>query len=242
MLEGKTVVVRGVHGGSVCHPLAELEITVGGRTMLVQAAVSGRLPVQLLFGRDVPELFSLLAISSESARVEPGSSSDLAQSQPSAEVVAVSTRAQARASDADRTVEESVCDGLGGSLVDNIFVGGKQRDRLTRSQKRIDRRRHATELKDSIEATRSKWATLDMTPEELAEAQQDDPALESARRIAGGAHDVSGRSGFYRDNGLLYRHWERKRGAGTIEQQVLPAKCRISHRPRDSHRRTPGQD
>ena len=214
VLEGKTVVVRGVHGGNVRYPLAQLEITVGGRTMVVQAAVSGRLPIQLLLGCDVPELFSLLAISSEFAMVEPGSSSDLAQSHPSAEVVAVTTRAQAHASDADRTVEDSVCDGLGGSLADNIFVGGKQRERLTRSQKRIDRRRHATELKDSIEATRSKWATLDITPEELAEAQRDDPALEKARIIAGGAHDVTGGSGFYRDNSLLYRHWEPKMGAG----------------------------
>ena len=122
VLKGKTVVVRGVLGGSVRYPLAELEITIGGRTMVVQAAMSGRLPVQLLLGRDVPELFSLLAISSESARVEPGSSSDLAQSQPSTEVVAVTTWAQARASDADRTVEDSVCDGLGGSLADSTFV------------------------------------------------------------------------------------------------------------------------
>ena len=45
--------------------------------MVVQVAVSGRLPIRLLLGHDVPELFSLLAISSESARVEPGSSSDL---------------------------------------------------------------------------------------------------------------------------------------------------------------------
>ena len=36
-----------------------------------------------------------------------------------------------------------------------------------------------------------------MTPEELAEAQRDDPALEKARIIAGEAHDVSGGSGFY---------------------------------------------
>ena len=41
VLEGKTVVVRGMHGGSVRYPLAELEITVGGRTMVVQVAVSG---------------------------------------------------------------------------------------------------------------------------------------------------------------------------------------------------------
>ena len=120
----------------------------------------------------------------------------------------MTTRAQARASDADCTVEDSVCDGLGGSLADSISVGGKQRERLTRSQKRIDRRHHATKLKYSIEATRSKWATLDMTPKELVEA-----------------HDASGGSGFYRNNGLLYRHWEPKRGAGTIEQLMLPAKC-----------------
>ena len=35
----------------------------------------------------------------------------------------MTTRAQARASDADRTVEDSVCDGFGGSLAENIFVG-----------------------------------------------------------------------------------------------------------------------
>ena len=86
----------------------------------------------------------------------------------------MTTRVQARSSDADITVEDGVCDGLGGSLADSIFVGGKQRERLTRSQKRINRRRHARELKDSIEATRSKWATQDMTPEDLAEAQRDD--------------------------------------------------------------------
>ena len=154
------------------------------------------------------------------------SSCDLTQSQSRAEVVAVTTRAQAQASDVDRTVEDSVCDGLGGSLDDNIFVAGKQRRRLTRSQKRIDRRRHAMELKDSIEATRNKWATLDMMPEELAGAQRDDLVLEKPRIIAGGAHGVLGGSGFYyHDNGLLYRHWVPKRGAGTIEQLVLQTKC-----------------
>ena len=62
VFQEKTVAVRCAHGESVCYPLAELEIAVGGKTMTVRAGVSDRLPAQLLLGRDVPELFSLLAI------------------------------------------------------------------------------------------------------------------------------------------------------------------------------------
>ena len=62
----------------------------------MKAGVSDRLPVQLLIGRDVPELFSLLAASettSTSDSVEPDWPSS---SSATEQIVVVTTRAQAR--------------------------------------------------------------------------------------------------------------------------------------------------
>ena len=210
VLKEETVAVRCAHGESVRYPLAELEIAVGGKTMTIRAGVSDRLPVQLLLGRDVPELFSLLAISSETDRVglDTANLSDKTQSSVSCGVVAVVTRAQTHASTTvvdsveDTTADDAVCDGLGESLMDEIFVGGKERERLTRSQKRTNRQRHAE--RNTIESARSKWAILDMTPKELAEAQHDDPTLEKARKITGEVRDLSGGHEFYFQNNLLY--------------------------------------
>ena len=63
-------------------------------------------------------------------------------------------------------------------------------------------------------------------PYRASGSQHDDPTLEKAQKIAGGVCNVSGGEGFYVQNNLLYRHWNLKKGGGTIEQLVLPAKCR----------------
>ena len=56
VLAGKVVVVRCAHGKSVRYPLADVDVEVGGRQFTMQAGVSHNLPVQMLLGRDVPEL------------------------------------------------------------------------------------------------------------------------------------------------------------------------------------------
>ena len=53
--------VRCAHGGTAYYPIAKLGVEIGGQTISIRTGVSERLPVQLLLGRDVPELLNLLA-------------------------------------------------------------------------------------------------------------------------------------------------------------------------------------
>ena len=57
---GGEISIRCAHGDVVFYPLAEIEVEVGGRQLVVQAAVADKLPVSMLLGRDVPEMGRLL--------------------------------------------------------------------------------------------------------------------------------------------------------------------------------------
>ena len=240
-LSGKSVVVRCAHGDSVRYPLADLDIEVEGKRFTIRAGVSEELPVQLLLGRDVPELLKLLcasdgsagsvssvastspipmagsystsSVSSVDCTTSPvtrvGSASSLLQSGarssspapsevstspvsgvegikqvPSVastnqeeEVVAVVTRAQAR--QIDDAATESII--TGADFDDDLFEGGRERLRLTRRQKRLERHRYASEVPAELSLKpESKWSGLNMTPAELHEAQLEDPTLEIA--------------------------------------------------------------
>lgn len=85
MLVGEVVAVRCAHGDSVEYPLADIKVEIEGRKMTVPAGVSDRLPVQILLGRDVPELVNLLH-SVGNNKVDP-------------ELVAVATRSKLRSID-----------------------------------------------------------------------------------------------------------------------------------------------
>ena len=54
------VIIRCAHGDEVSYPMAEVEITVRDRIMQVEAGVSRTLPVSVLLGTDVPQLFGML--------------------------------------------------------------------------------------------------------------------------------------------------------------------------------------
>ena len=56
----KSVVVQCAHGDTVEYPVARIEIRVQGQRVIVEAAVSDKLPHSVLLGTDVPELVSLL--------------------------------------------------------------------------------------------------------------------------------------------------------------------------------------
>ena len=164
VLGGTMVGVRCAHGEVVHYPIATLEVAVGGKKIAIRAGVSDRLPVQLLLGRDVPELFSLLAATSDSHSVDSVSAKQ--------DVVAVITRAQARRGNVEQVVEDDTSE-VGGDestdfnpgreFVDDLFEGGREKIQLTRLQKRSERRRYAAENKTG---EKSKWAVLDMTPGE----------------------------------------------------------------------------
>ena len=238
VLKGRTVGVRCAHGEVVHYPIAELEVVVGDQKITVKAGISDRLPVQLLLGRDVSEFFSLLATSkvySDSLV----SSSEFDCSSQDQEIVAVTTRAQARKlrsepvgsttpkGDNGLPKESTESDDIFRAFADDIFEGGQERPLLTRAQKRADRRRFAA--KEASGEAVTKWSVLDMPKEELKEAQRDDPTLAAARKVADGTTDLSAGEGFSWKGGLLYRRWEPKRSgqdSGSVVQLVLPARCR----------------
>ena len=86
-VEGK-VAIRCVHGDSVDYPLAVVQIGVGGQEFAVLAGVASTLPASMLLGRDVPELMQLLQNVTQRTEEE--------SSHPRDDVLAVTTRAQAR--------------------------------------------------------------------------------------------------------------------------------------------------
>ena len=93
------------------------------------------------------------------------------------EVVAVVTRAQAR--QIDDAATESII--TGAHFDDDLFEGGRERLRLIRRQKRLERHRYASEAPAELSLKpESKWSGLNMTPAELRDAQLEDPTLETA--------------------------------------------------------------
>ena len=59
-VSSKTVNIQCAHGDIVSYPMAEVSMRVGNHPFTVQAAVSDRLPVPVLVGREVPEFDKLL--------------------------------------------------------------------------------------------------------------------------------------------------------------------------------------
>ena len=216
ILEGDSMTVRCAHGDTVLYPLVELE--VDGRSIRVEAAVSESLPVAVLLGTDVPELYQLLG--------------GEAPESPTEEAMVVVTRAQARQQQDEevarqnkelasgvqpRPVEELV----GSEFADDLFVPGRTRERApqTRSQKRAIRREFA-----SAQHLRPE---LELSAAQLMELQREDDTLAAVREAAEG-HPCSAGVGFFKRDGLIYRKWTppgRDEEMG-VEQLVLPKVCR----------------
>ena len=139
VLAGKVVAVRCAHGEIVRYPLAELEVTVDGRKIAITAGVAEKLPVQLLLGRDVAELFSLLCADSRANSVDiaPVVVADVG------ETVAVTTRAQSRSArgtidsgsetvaTSSNTALDDTVDNVGAEFDEDLFEGGTEHDEIT---------------------------------------------------------------------------------------------------------------
>lgn len=50
VLDGQVVAIQYVHGDSVHHPLADIDVEIGERRRTIHARVSNRLPVEVLLG------------------------------------------------------------------------------------------------------------------------------------------------------------------------------------------------
>jgi len=88
-------------------------------------------------------------------------------------------------------------------LDEELFGGGLERKRLTRSQKRENRKQYRPRENDEQGPTRH---TLDITSEELKTLQESDTTLEAIRKAADGSPFTAG-VGFFKRDGLVYRRW-----------------------------------
>ena len=123
--------------------------------------------------------------------------------------------------------EEQSTDGqsidIGSEFHDDIFSGGQDRTRQTRSQKHAERQRHARE--QSPEQTHP----LEMTPEKFQRLQDEDPTLLAICLAASGVSVMSAGPGFFRKKGRIYRSWvlSGRSPDMSVEQLVVPKECRL---------------
>jgi len=108
---------------------------------------------------------------------------------------------------------------------DELLEGGRERQRMSRRQKRRDRHQHWSQ-----QATKVEQHPLDMTAETLQKLQQEDPSLDGVRRAAKGEPSTATGIGFFERDGLVYRQWTPPGMPDdpdmAIEQLVLPSACR----------------
>ena len=251
--------IRCACGDVIKYPLAEVEITVGGRQIRVEAGASDTLPTSVLLGVDVPEMQNLL---------RECCADGLGRDEHVEKAWVVETRAQARLREQKAAIEKvkemtstakptPVVLGSTGSGVEggdpsgrdaegadvggrntgleeyhfdgDIFQGGRERQCLTRRQKRQDRQRHYQEKQACEEVVEGNPPEL--TSEELRKLQQNDPTLEVPRRLAEEGDEASGGRGFFYRDGLLLRRWMpvvASEGDEAVEQMVLPRACRVT--------------
>ena len=241
------VPIRCAHGDTVMYPLATIEMQLGGVAFTVEAAVSDRLPMSVLLGTDVPQLVELLnGVGQETeANGANGQARDVlvmtrsqqeAQRRVEEEQLGSQQRSGVRPSPVDEVGEapdpmgdaEESSPELGSAMIgsefdDDLFTSGKVRQRMTRSQKRANKRNRGggscqSEGFDEINLTRA----------EVEKLQAEDPTLVAERVASEGGANTAGPRFFKRD-GLIYRLWTPPGRGGedfAVEQLVLPLQCR----------------
>ena len=224
ILDGEAVTIRCAHGDTVLYPVAQVQVVVDG---------SETLPMDVLLGKDVPEFYELL-----NGACSQGRSQD--------DAMVVMTRAQRRK---QKEEEEEIhrkemksgakstrIDEWMQTFADEVFEGGRERVKQTRSQKRQQRRAHAEEitadLEETVDTDQSQVTALhplDISAGELKVLQAADTTLDSVRKEADGNPGDSSEVGYFWKDGLLFRKWI-PRGYEeqdmAVEQLVLPMQCR----------------
>ena len=242
LLEGEAVAIRCAHGDTVLYPLAQVEVEIEGQSFEIQAAVADRLPTAVLLGTDVPELPGLLTeeLLRAESKIENVVTRARARQQleEEAEQQLREQRSGVQPTTLDRigvTPEPEVVTTIQGNqeeetdipvelreLDEELFEGGQERKKLTRNQKRENRKQYTPKKSEDQPPTRH---TLNITAEELKTLQESDTTVEAIRKAADGSPSTAsvGR------DGLVYRQWlppGRDSEDLAVEQLVLPLECR----------------
>ena len=246
--QAEVVAIRCAHGDTVLYPLAQVQVKIDGYCLEVEAAVSDTLPTSMLLGTDVPEMVNLLGLTKGTDQMEKRSSN---------EALMTTTRAQAKLQMEDEEncqlkqvysgikakaiekMEENKCTEEGTQeeeswmfeFDDKLFGTGRQKPRLTRSEKRAIKQEYRQDLgleeeKESEDTTVNRHA-VDIGLEELKTLQETDSTLDAIRRAIHHPSSKAG-TGFFKRDGLMYRQWAplKQNGESTVEQLVLPLQCR----------------
>ena len=80
---------------------------------------------------------------------------------------------------------------------DDLFHGGIEKKKLSRSQNRANRR---------VYTNTQNLHPLDLTTQELQQLQEEDETLATVRKAAEGEISSAG-IGFHKKDGLIYRRW-----------------------------------
>ena len=222
---------------TVLYPLAQLEVEVDGQAFEVQAAVADRLPLAMLLGTDVPQLPDLLQGKMEST-AGPKIVSALVvtragarrQREEEEEAVSREQRSEVRPTSLEEIHEQESEDKeleleWIKDMDEDLFHGGREKMRLTRSQKRMNKKKYQ---KDEGQEKEIPKHPLEFSLDELKVLQEADTTLEAIRKAADGCPSAAG-IGFFRRNGCLYRRWVPPGRDGDemgVDQLVLPLQCR----------------
>ena len=230
------VVIRCAHGEAVSYPTALVNMEIEGLQVCVEAAVCKSLPVSVLLGTDVPELFTLLSRvrSQEDLGMAVVTRSKFKQQQLEAREEQVrdlqsgarptsleEPTAKKKGIDTSRVPETESYDSSlpGAAFHQDLFTGGRSRKVLTRSQKR-ERKKEHSEHGPTWAQEYQKW---EFGPEEIQRLQREDKTLKDIRDVAADAVLEKEAEFFHRD-GTYYRNQKLK--GEIVEQLVLPEACR----------------
>ena len=236
MLQGEAVTIRCAHGDNALYPLAMVDLVVDGVPLTVEAAVSKTLPVSVLLGTDVPELVRFLRTDSKDSRNFGGCEALMMVTRAGAKKQEVEKEIQRQKEEESDVRPTSIASELAeevqmeeelpievnpelSSLDEELFSGGRPRVKLTRSQKRMNRRQHQQDIP---------VGALDMSAVELQKLQETDSSLAQVRSMCGTRKPQESESHYFNSEGLLFRQWIQRRGKpeSAVEQLVLPTQCR----------------
>ena len=202
---------RCVYVDVVPYPLAIVKVVVDGRDIVIKAGLVEKLPIDVLLGTDIPDLIKLIHSDTEEkeclvltraqdSREEANETKDL-EANESAEVTLTGIE----------TDGESVFE-----FEDELYGESRVRKRLSRSEKRKNRW-------ERLEAKERQ--VLEMNGEELREAQELDEMLRGVREALKAKGDVV-EGECYQKDGKMYRKGMKGGRRESVEQLVLPGKCR----------------
>ena len=142
----------------------------------------------------------------------------------SAGILAVKTRAQRRKEEQQKLEDDETTAESGAApiplpqLDDSLFIGGREKKRLTRQQKRVQALKRAQEIK--LASSQHQKRLTELSRQELEEEQHADDSLDSAWMDA-----EEGRDGFTVKGGLLC-HSSKDDWGDVRDQIVVPQKFR----------------